>query len=104
MYWTVKTGKTKSPFGESIKTDWEASDNWSDNLADHLADHLVDHLADNLADNPPHNPADNPADNPDDKQAFKMSLSDSSKSGIVIVFRIVNQTKIAGKVHFSFLF
>ena len=37
-------------------------------------------------------------------QAFKMSRADSCTSGIVIVFRIVIQTKIAWKVHFSFMF
>ena len=38
------------------------------------------------------------------KQAFKISRADSCTSGIVIVFRIVIQTKIAWKVHFSFMF
>ena len=37
-------------------------------------------------------------------QAFKMSRADSCTSGIVIVFRIVIQTKTAWKVHFSFMF
>ena len=37
-------------------------------------------------------------------QAFKMSRAISCTSGIVIVFRIVIQTKTAWKVHFSFMF
>ena len=51
------------PFGESIKTDWEASDNHIDNWAENQVDNRVDNWVDNWADNR----VDNQADNPDNK-------------------------------------
>ena len=56
MYWTVKAGRTRENnelihLGESIKTDWEASDNHTDNWADNQEHNWADNRADNQADN-----------------------------------------------------
>ena len=40
------------PFGESIKTDCEASDNHTDNRKDNCADNQVDNQLGNRADKP----------------------------------------------------
>ena len=47
---TLKIAWT-DPFGESIKTDQEASDNHTDNRADNRADNWADNWGDNWADN-----------------------------------------------------
>ena len=64
MYWTVKAGRTRENnelihLGESIKTDWEASDNHTDNWADNQEHNWADNQADNQADNWADNQADN---------------------------------------------
>ena len=78
------------PFGESIKTDCEASDNHTDNRADSQADNWADNRADKRADKRADNQADNGADN---QTVWLFDASQSvlidSPNGIVHYFLLI---------------